>query len=41
MFFLIAQKSRYIWATFVTNIFTHNFKNSTNLVTLQLHDTLL
>ena len=32
--FIIAQKSLYIWATFVTQIFTQNIEKSPNLVTL-------
>ena len=41
LFFKIAQKSLYIWATFDPNIFTQNFKNSPNLVTLDVYPVLL
>ena len=34
MFFKIAPKSLYIWATFETKYFTQNFRKSPNLVTL-------
>ena len=34
MYFKIAQKSPYIWATFETKILTQNFKKSPILVTL-------